>query len=506
MLFKRFADVDSIDIELDTRDVDEFVNAVKLMGPSFGGINLEDIKAPDCFVIESRLRELMDIPVFHDDQHGTAIIAAAALINACRLTGRTPKDLRMVVNGAGASAIACVELFKALGVPHDQVIMCDTKGVIWQGRPEGMNQWKSAHAVPTEARTLAEAARGADVLVGLSQKGAFTAAMVASLADKPIIMAMANPDPEITPEDVHAVRADAIVATGRSDYPNQVNNVLGFPFIFRGALDVRAKTINDAMKLAAAHAIADLARASVPEEVAAAYQGRRLSFGIEYIIPTPFDPRLIIEIPTAVAKAAMESGVAQKPIEDFDAYKKSLRARIDPTASALSRISAEVQAQPRRVVFAEGEEEQTVRAALAFRAAGYGTAILVGREEAIREQLQILGTDETGLEIINAKLAGEAETHRLAEVLFAKQSRRGMLRRDAQRLVNQNRNVFAALLVAEGKADALVTGLTRDFRTCFTDIRRAIEPADPRADGARAFGVSLDRDARAAPCSSPIRR
>ena len=437
VLFKRFADVDSIDIELDTRDVDAFCNAVRLMEPSFGGINLEDIKAPDCFVIEQRLREEMNIPVFHDDQHGTAIIAAAALINACHLTGREIKDLKMVVNGAGASAIACVELFKALGVPHESVTMCDTKGVIYQGRQEGMNQWKSAHAVPTEARTLTEAAKGADVLVGLSQKGAFTAEMVKSLAKSPIIMAMANPDPEVTPEDVQAVRDDAIVATGRSDYPNQANNVLGFPFIFRGALDVRASTINEAMKLAAAHAIARLARERVPEEVAAAYTGRRLSYGRDYVIPTPFDPRLIVEIPSAVAKAAMESGVAQKPIEDFDAYRRQLRARIDPTAGALERIAEAVQRSPRRVVFAEGEEEQTVRAALAFQAAGYGAAILIGREDAVREQLRAAGAEDREksgeIEIMNAKLLGEDGTVSLATQLFDRHSRHGMLQRDAQR-------------------------------------------------------------------------
>src|SRR4051812_23406166 len=334
VLFKRFADVDSIDLEVDTEDVDEFVNCVRFLGPSFGGINLEDIKAPDCFIIEQRLREIMDIPVFHDDQHGTAIIAAAGLINALHLTGRTIDDIKMVVNGAGAAAIACVELFKSMGLPHENVILCDTKGVIYQGRTNSMNQWKSAHAVRTEARTLAEALEGADVFLGLSAKGAVTQDMVRSMGPKPLIFALANPDPEITPEDVRAVRSDAIVATGRSDYPNQINNVLGFPYIFRGALDVRASTINDAMKIAAARAIAALAREDVPDEVDAAYSGRRLRYGPEYIIPAPFDPRLIGVVPSAVAKAAMDSAVARKPILDMAAYQRSLRTRLDPTADS----------------------------------------------------------------------------------------------------------------------------------------------------------------------------
>lgn len=486
VLFKRFADVDSIDIELDTKDIDTFVNAVRVMEPSFGGINLEDIKAPDCFVIESRLRELMGIPVFHDDQHGTAIIAAAGLINACHLTGRKLQDVRMVVNGAGASAIACVELFKALGVKHDNVVMVDTKGVIYQGRTEGMNQWKSAHAVKTNARTLVEAIDGVDMLVGLSAKGAFTPAMVKSMAAKPLIFAMANPDPEITPEEVRAVRDDAIVATGRSDYPNQVNNVLGFPYIFRGALDVRAKTINEEMKIAAAQALADLARQDVPEEVFAAYAGRALKFGPEYIIPVPFDPRLIAEIPAAVAKAAMDSGVAQKPIADMTAYKKQLRGRLDPTASALERIATRVQGKPQRVVFAEGEEDQTIRAALTFADAGYGTPILIGRDDVIKQKLAVLGAKEDGVVIHNARLSDQNEKY--VDKLFARLQRRGELRRDVQRQVNNNRNVFGAMMVANGEAAAMVTGLTRSFSDSFNDVRMAI-PAESGA--ARVFGVSL---------------
>ena len=366
-LFKRFADIDSIDLEIDTRDVDEFVNCVRYLHPAFGGINLEDIKAPECFIIEERLRELLDIPVFHDDQHGTAIIAAAGLINALHLTGRELHRTKMVVNGAGAASIACVELLKTMGLPSENVVLCDTRGVIYHGRTEGMNQWKSAHAAETRARTLAEAIEGADAFFGLSAKGAVDQPMVRSMADNPIIFAMANPDPEITPEEVRAVRSDAIIATGRSDYPNQVNNVLGFPYIFRGALDVRASTINDAMKIAAAEALAELAREDVPDEVAAAYSGERLLYGPDYIIPAPFDPRLIWAVPSAVAKAAMDSGVARKPILDLSAYKRSLRARLDPTAAGLELIFERVRAAPKRVVFAEGEEEKTIRAALLFR-------------------------------------------------------------------------------------------------------------------------------------------
>jgi malate dehydrogenase (oxaloacetate-decarboxylating)(NADP+) len=475
VLFKRFADVDGIDLEIDTRDVDEFVNAVRFLGPSFGGINLEDIKAPDCFIIEQRLRELMDIPVFHDDQHGTAIIAAAGLINALDLTKRDIKKVKMVVNGAGASAIACVELFKALGIPHGNIIMCDTKGVLYKGRTDGMNQWKSAHAVETKLRTLAEALKGADVFVGLSAKGAVTPAMVKSMAKNPIIFAMANPDPEIAPEEVQAVRPDAIVATGRSDYPNQINNVLGFPYIFRGALDVRASTINDAMKTAAAHALAKLAREDVPDEVATAYGGRRLSYGPQYIIPVPFDPRLIIEIPIAVAKAAIKSKVARKPIENFDAYRRSLRARLDPTASSLDLIFEAVKRNPRRVVFAEGEEERTIRAALQFKAAGYGTPIVIGREEVVRGKIDALNVPGGGeLEIHNARLSQHNEKY--TDHLYKRLHRKGFILRDCQRLVNQNRNVFAASMCAAGDADAMITGLTRSFSVNFDDIRRVIDP------------------------------
>ena len=475
VLFKRFADIDSIDLEVDTKDVTEFVNSVRYLGPSFGGINLEDIKAPECFIIEQQLRELMDIPVFHDDQHGTAIIAAAGLINAMHLTGRDFKNTKIVVNGAGAASIACVELVKAMGLPHDNAILCDTKGVIYQGRTEGMNQWKSAHAVKTDARTLEEAMKGADVFLGLSVKGAVTPAMVKSMAAKPIIFAMANPDPEVTPEEVQAVRSDAIVATGRSDYVNQVNNVLGFPYIFRGALDVRASTINDAMKIAAAHAIADLARADVPEEVDAAYSGRRLRFGPDYIIPVPFDPRLITHVPPAVAKAAMDSGVARKPIIDMDAYVASLAGRLDPAAGSLQLIFERVRHNPKRVVFAEGEEEKVIRAAIAFRSSGYGTPVLVGRPERIAEVIKAQSLhDAEGLEVVTA--ANTPHRQHYHDMLYERLQRKGILSRDVQRMVNQDRNVFAACMVAAGHADAMVTGVTRSFNVCLDDAMRVIDP------------------------------
>ena len=486
VLFKRFADVDSIDLEIDTEDVDAFVNAVRYLGPSFGGINLEDIKAPDCFIIESRLRELMDIPVFHDDQHGTAIICTAGLINALHLTGRDVRDIKVVCNGAGAAGIACIELIKAMGVRHDNVILCDTKGVVFQGRTEGMNQWKTAHAVPTDARTLQEAMVGADVFLGVSAKGALTQDMVRSMAPNPIIFAMANPDPEITPEEVAAVRDDAIVATGRSDYANQVNNVLGFPYIFRGALDVRATTINDAMKIAAAQAIAALAREEVPDEVAAAYQGKLLRFGPSYVIPVPFDPRLISTVPPAVAKAAMESGVARRPIVDMKAYAEQLSARRDPVVGSLARIFTKVRQSPKRVVFAEGEEVPVIRAASSFVSQGLGTAILIGREEIIAAAAADAGIEfKPGMEVLNARLSSRNKDY--ADFLYARLQRQGFLRRDCQRLVNNDRNFFGALMVARGEADAMVTGATRNFATTFEAVLKVID----RKPGHTLIGVSL---------------
>ncbi len=488
VLFKRFADVDSIDLEVDTEDPEQFINAVRYLGPSFGGINLEDIKAPECFIIEEKLRELMDIPVFHDDQHGTAIIAAAGIMNAMKLTGRALKTTKLVCNGAGAAGIACLELIKAMGFAAENVILCDTKGVVYRGRTEGMNQWKSSHAVETKDRTLEDAMRGADVFFGLSAKGALSAEMVKSMAPNPIIFAMANPDPEITPEEAHAVRDDVIIATGRSDYPNQVNNVLGFPYIFRGALDVRASTINMEMKIAAAYALAELAQEDVPDDVAAAYQGTRPRFGRDYIIPVPFDPRLIHVIPPAVAKAAMETGVARKPIEDMEAYKAQLSARRDPVAGALQRVFERVRRYPKRVVFAEGEEEQVIRAAVSFVAQGLGTAILVGREDRVRERAMAAGIEldgREGIEIHNARLSKRNPAY--AQYLYERLQRKGYLLRDCQRLINQDRNYFGSAMVALGDADAMVTGATRNYSVALSDVLNVID-AKP---GHRLMGASL---------------
>ncbi len=485
VLFKRFADIDSIDLEVSSEDPDEIINCVKLLGQGWGGINLEDIKAPECFVIEQRLRELMDIPVFHDDQHGTAIIAAAGLINALHLTGREIKDTKVVCNGAGAAGIACLELLQAIGFRPENLVLCDTKGVIYQGRTEGMNQWKSAHAAKTSARTLADAFKGADVAFGLSVKGAFTPDMVKSMADKPIIFAMANPDAEITPEEVAAVRDDAIMATGRSDYPNQINNVLGFPYIFRGALDVRASAINMEMKIAAAYALAELAREDVPDEVASAY-GARPKFGPDYIIPVPFDPRLISHVPPAVAKAAMDTGVARKPIVDMDGYREQLRSRRDPIAGTLTQVFNRLRRQPKQVVFAEGEEEQVIRAAASFVEQGLGTALLVGREDRVRATAQEVGIElGEGIEIINAAMSTRNQSY--MNYLYERLQRHGYLVRDCQRLVNTDRNHFAACMVALGDADAMVTGVTRNFSVALEDVRRVIDPKP----GHRVIGVSL---------------
>jgi malate dehydrogenase (oxaloacetate-decarboxylating)(NADP+) len=485
VLFKRFADIDSIDLEVSSEDPDEIVNCVKLLGKGWGGINLEDIKAPECFVIEQRLRELLDIPVFHDDQHGTAIIAAAGLINALHLTGREIATTKLVCNGAGAAGIASLELLKAIGFKPDNLILCDTKGVIYQGRKDGMNQWKSAYAIKTSVRTLAQALEGADVFFGLSVKGAVTQDMVKKMAPKPIIFAMANPDPEITAEEVAAVRDDAIMATGRSDYPNQINNVLGFPYIFRGALDVRASAINMEMKIAAAHALAALAREDVPDEVASAY-GARPKFGPDYIIPVPFDPRLISFVPPAVAKAAMDTGVARKPIVDMGAYRHQLNARRDPIAGTLVQVFDRLRRQPKRVVFAEGEEEQVIRAACSFVHQGLGSALLVGREDRVRQSARDNGIElGEGIEIVNARLSTRNASY--INYLYERLQRRGYLVRDCQRLVNQDRNHFAACMVALGDADAMVTGVTRNFSVALEDIRHVIDPKP----GHRVIGVSV---------------
>ncbi len=485
VLFKRFADVDSIDIELDTEDPQAFIDAVALMEPSFGGINLEDIKAPECFIIEQALRDKLKIPVMHDDQHGTAIISAAGLLNACFLTGRDLSSVKVVVNGAGAAAIACTALMKAMGVRHDNVIMCDRQGPIYRGREGGLDQWKSAHAVDTAARSLEEALDGADIFLGLSAKGALKPEWVMKMAPQPIIFAMANPDPEITPPEAKAARPDCIVATGRSDYPNQVNNVLGFPFIFRGALDVRATAINDEMKIAAARAIAELARQQVPEEVAAAY-GQNHTFGLDYIIPAPFDPRLMEVVSSAVAKAAMDSGVAQRPIEDFDAYRTELKARLNPTTSALTNVYAQVKANPKRVVFAEAENEVVLRAAIQYRDFGYGTPVLVGRTQAVHDLLTELGVgDPDSYEIHNSAVSPLVPE--MVTFLYERLQRRGFLERDVRRMVNQDRNVFASLLVALGHGDAMISGMTRTFAQTIKEVRQVLDPKP----GHLPFGIHM---------------
>ncbi|WP_240007902.1 NADP-dependent malic enzyme [Pseudaquidulcibacter saccharophilus] len=486
VLFKRFADIDSIDIEVDTLDPEQLISTVKNISCTFGGINLEDIKSPECFIIESRLKEMCDIPVFHDDQHGTAIIAAAGLINACEVTGRRLEDIKVAVSGAGAAGLSCISLIKSLGVKHENVIVCDRDGVVYAGRTSGMDQFKSAHAINTDKRTLAEAMQGADAFLGLSAKGAVTKEMVASMAPNPIIFAMANPDPEITPEEIKEVRDDAIIATGRSDYDNQVNNVLGFPYIFRGALDVRARTINEEMKVAAAKALAALAREDVPDEVMAAYHGRQLKFGRDYIIPTPFDPRLISNVPPAVAQAAMDSGVARKPIEDMDAYKSSLAQRLDPSASFLQGLQNSVRAKPKTIVFCEGEDAAVIRAAVQFQQLNLGKAILIGREDLIKRNMNLLGIDPNyEIAIHNAKLSDKNLEY--TEFLYKRLQRNGYLLRDCQRMVNNDRNIFGACMLAMGDADGLVTGVTRTGTQSLNEVKRAIDVNRKQ----RAIGVSM---------------
>lgn len=488
VLFKRFADIDSFDIEVATQDPDEFITVVKNITASFGGINLEDIKSPECFIIESALQDLADIPVFHDDQHGTAIIAAAGLINALEITGRRIEDTKVVLCGAGAAGLSSIGLIKAMGVKPENTTVVDIHGVVYKGRTVEMDQWKSVHATDTNKRTLAEAMVGADVVLGLSAKGVITPEMVATMAPQPIIFAMANPDPEITPEDVAKVRDDAIVATGRSDYPNQVNNVLGFPYIFRGALDVRARRVNHEMKLAAAMALAQLAREDVPDEVAAAYQGRHLKFGKDYIIPTPFDPRLIWYIPPFVAQAAMDTGVARKPIEDMDSYRKTLEKRLDPSAGFLQNITATVRSRPsKRIVFAEGEDISVIRAAHAFKAQGLGTPILCGRENLVTANMRAAGLDpaEEDIEIVNARLSHRNSAY--SQLLYSRLQRKGFLKRDVDRLINQDRNSFAAAMVLSGHADGMVTGVTRSFDQAFEEVLRVVDPAP----GGRVMGMSI---------------
>ena len=473
VLFKRFADIDSVDIEVSTQDPEEFINAVKYLGPTWGGINLEDIKAPECFIIEKKLRGVMDVPVFHDDQHGTAIISAAGIINALYIANKKIEDVKVVVNGAGAAGIACLELLKGMGLPHNSALLCDTRGVIYKGRKDGMNEWKEIHAAETSDRTLEDAMKNCDIFLGLSAKGAVSKEMVKSMAKNPVIFAMANPDPEILPEEVKEVRDDAIIATGRSDHENQVNNVMGFPYIFRGALDVHASTINEEMKIAAAKALAELAREHVPQEVIKAYGGKEMKFGANYIIPTPFDSRLLSTIPVAVAKAAVESGVAKRPISDWDAYKVSLQARLDPTVNSMNMIFEELQRSPKKVIFAEGEQPEIIRVAAMWRDNGYGTPVLVGRKDRILANMTNANISEDGIEIYNAAIS--EENNKFTDYLYNKLQREGILYSDCSRMVKTDRNIFSASMLACGDGDALVTGLTRGYRQAFTDIWKVIK-------------------------------
>jgi len=477
VLFKRFADIDSIDIEIDSSDANEIINTTKNIACSFGGINLEDIAAPDCFIIEEKLKELVDIPIFHDDQHGTAIITTAGLINALDISGKSIKDVKIVVNGAGASAIACTELFKNSGVPHENVTMCDRKGVIYHGRPENMDQWKSKHAIDTKDRTLAEAVKGADVILGLSAAGAFTQEMIKSMAKNPIIFACANPEPEIRPEKVLEVRDDAIIATGRSDYPNQVNNLIGFPYIFRGALDVQAKTINEEMKVAAAQAIAKLAREDVPDEVVAAYGGDRPRYGKDYIIPSTFDPRLITTIPTAVAKAAMDSGVAQKPIEDFDKYIDELEARLDPSVGIMQGINSKIKKSKKKIIFAEGEDKESLKAAVAFKNSGLGEPILIANEEKLKVALKSIGLDENyDIQFTNSTDKEKSEKYK--NFLYKKLQRKGILEKDCDKMVKSDRVTWGSCMVSCGDADGMVAGNTRNFSETLSKLQDTIGVRD----------------------------
>jgi malate dehydrogenase (oxaloacetate-decarboxylating)(NADP+) len=485
VLFKRFADIDSIDIEVDSQNAEEIINCVAKIGNSFGGINLEDIASPDCFIIEQELKNRLKIPVFHDDQHGTAIITVAGILNALEIVKKSIKKVRVVANGAGAAGLSCISLLKAMGLPDDNVVMLDKEGVIYKGRPK-VDQFKSAHASDTKLRTLEEAMKGADVFLGLSAKNVVTPAMVKSMAKDPIIFACANPDPEILPELIEQTRSDAIIATGRSDYPNQVNNVLGFPYIFRGALDCRAKTINEEMKIAAARAIADLAKEDVPDEVVAAYGGERPKFGKNYIIPSPFDPRLIRNVSAAVAEAAMKSGVAQKKIEDIAAYKDSLAARLDPSVGFLQNIYAQVRKKQKRVIFAEGEEESMLRAAIDFKNNGLGTPVLIGSSEKIAQQLKDLGlTLDKSIEIHNSK--DEKQRQKYTDHVYKRLQRKGFLKRDCDRLIRTNRIVFGSCMVDLGDADAMVTGVTRTFSDTLENIKYVVD----ERPGEIIFGLTI---------------
>ncbi len=485
VLFKRFADIDSIDIEIDSENTDEIINTIKNIGNTFGGINLEDIAAPDCFIIEQKLKELLNIPIFHDDQHGTAIITTAALINALHISKKKIENVKIVINGAGASAQACANLFKSSGAKSENLIMCDRKGVIYKGRAN-VDQFKSSHAVDTKLRSLGEAMKNADVFLGLSAKDVVSKEMIKSMSKKPIIFVCANPDPEIKPEIIQEVRSDAIIATGRSDYPNQVNNLIGFPYIFRGALDVRAKEINESMKVAAAQAIAMLAREDVPDEVVSAYGGERPRYGKDYIIPSTFDPRLISVIPLAVAKAAMKSGVARKEIKDLDLYKDELTSRLDPSMSLMQGINAKVRKNPKRVIFAEGEDENMLKAAIEFGKNKLGTPILIGAEKRIKEQLISIGLEENfNIQIINS--TDKEKRQKYVKYLYKKLQRDGQLERDVDRLVRNDRIAWGSSMIACKDADAMVTGNIRHYAASIEKLRKVVEPRE----GEEIFGMTM---------------
>jgi malate dehydrogenase (oxaloacetate-decarboxylating)(NADP+) len=482
VLFKRFADINSIDIEIDSSDTIEIINSIKNIAGSFGGINLEDIAAPDCFIIEEKLKKILDIPVFHDDQHGTAIITTAALINALDISKKSIKKIKVVVNGAGASAIACTNLLKNTGVPKKNIIMLDSKGIIYRGR-KNLNKWKLTHAIETKKRTLDEAIDGADVFLGLSSKSILSKKMVKKMSKNPIIFACANPDPEITPEEVEDVRSDAIIATGRSDYPNQVNNLIGFPYIFRGALDVRAKTINEEMKVAAANAIASLARERVPDEVVAAMGGDRPTYGKEYIIPSTFDPRLISVIPVAVAKAAIKSGVARKKIKNFDAYADQLKQRLDPSVTIMQGINSQIKKTQKRIVFTEGEDQNTLKAAIAFKKSGLGIPILVAKEKVVKDKLKEIGYSENfDIEIVNSKSKKNRDKY-LKHIFKKLHGDKGELEpdiyelylKDCERIMKNDRVVLGSCMVSCGDADAMVTGNTRRYGQSLDKVLKVVD-------------------------------
>ncbi len=486
VLFKRFADIDSIDLEIDSNDPEEIINSIKNFSKSFGGINLEDIAAPECFIIEKKLKQILDIPVFHDDQHGTAIITTAALINALYITKRNIKKIKVVINGAGASAMACADLFMSKGVPKKNITMLDRKGVIYKGR-KNLNEWKLLHAIETKSRTLDEAIKGADVFLGLSKAGTLKKEMVKKMSKNPIIFACANPDPEITPEEIEQVRNDAIIATGRSDYPNQVNNLIGFPYIFRGALDVRAKTINEEMKIAASDAIATLARERVPDEVVAAMGGERPKFGKDYIIPSTFDPRLISVIPVAVARAAIKSGVARKEIKNFEIYSEQLKQRLDPSVTIMQGINSQIKKTQKKVVFVDGEDENTLKAAIAFKNSGLGLPIIVAKEKVVKQRLKEIGYSENfNIEIVNSTKKEKREKY--SKYIFKKLHRdQGLLERDCDRMVRNDRVVWGLCMVSCGDADAMVTGNTRRYSQSLQKIKRVVGPRP----GEIMFGLNM---------------